>query len=176
MELIDEEKFREDLYHRIADVVFEIPPLRDRKGDIRLLVHHFVKKIAQDESLPYLAEIRLSDEGTVHLNKLKLSGNVREIESLVTRILSNRLFKEMRDAVPISVEEIQKFHSPLKTKNKKRVEVDSDQPGEFENDISRIRPVKVRGKMPDQKTGAGHHGQAQHQHMNDNRKLTTCDH
>lgn len=148
-ELIESEKFREDLYHRITGLEFEIPPLRDRKGDIPLLVHHFAKKFARDENLHYLAEIRLSDEGAAHLNKLKLSGNVREIERLVARILSNRLSRGMRDTVQISVEEIQKFHSPLKTKSKVVAEVDLGQPGGFENDI---KTAKARLGMRDQKT------------------------
>jgi PAS domain S-box-containing protein len=74
--------FRADLYYRINSFLVAIPPLRDRKGDIPLLVKHFIKKYAR----PLGRQITsTSEELTEFVNSCTWPGNVRELESYVQR-------------------------------------------------------------------------------------------
>ena len=150
-ELIDKNEFREDLYYRIAEVDFTIPPLRERKSDIPLLAHHFVKQFARQQELPHLSEVRLSEEGAAYLADMWLRGNARELEKLIDRILSNRTIEGRLDAWPISREEIIRSHSPLKSKRMVTKEDVLDQSTAFRPDASGIKPARVRIGMRDKK-------------------------
>jgi two-component system NtrC family response regulator len=79
--------FREDLYHRINVVPIELPPLRDRKEDIPLLVHHFKNKFGE-------AECRIEPEVLSAFAKYPWPGNVRELENVVQRSLLLRKRKD----------------------------------------------------------------------------------
>jgi two-component system NtrC family response regulator len=74
-----EEKFREDLYDRINVVALRMPPLRERKDDIQLLVSHFLKKFNKD------ASVSIDKESLDILVAYGWPGNVRELESVVER-------------------------------------------------------------------------------------------
>jgi DNA-binding NtrC family response regulator len=76
---IKEEKFREDLYDRINVVALRIPPLRERRDDIPLLVSHFLKKFNKD------ASVSIDNESLGILVAYGWPGNVRELESVVER-------------------------------------------------------------------------------------------
>ncbi len=80
-ELIREGKFREDLYYRINTVELEIPPLRERKEDIPLLVNFFLKRFGK----------RISEKALKELVNYTWEGNVRELKNIIERaaILSN---------------------------------------------------------------------------------------
>jgi len=84
-DLIVKGRFREDLYFRLNVITIELPPLRDRGDDIVLLVHHFVRKYAQELGR---ATPRFSDEA-LHVLKSNYHwpGNVRELENVVQRLL-----------------------------------------------------------------------------------------
>jgi transcriptional regulator with GAF, ATPase, and Fis domain len=73
-------KFREDLYYRLNVVPLQMPPLRERDGDIPLLVYHFVKKICQMENIPLR---RLAPEALERLRTCPWPGNVRQLENAV---------------------------------------------------------------------------------------------
>ncbi len=77
-------RFREDLYYRISVIPIELPPLRERKEDIPLLVHHFVQKLKKE--VPTKVE-RLSQEVLDILESWEWSGNVRELQNIVERLL-----------------------------------------------------------------------------------------
>ncbi|GAB5046544.1 sigma-54-dependent transcriptional regulator [Thermodesulfovibrio sp. TK110] len=81
-------KFREDLYYRLNVVSLEVPPLRERKDDIPLLVAYFVKKYA---SIMKKEVIKVSDEAMNLLINYEYPGNVRELENIIERavVLSN---------------------------------------------------------------------------------------
>lgn len=72
---------REDFYYRIAGVRIKLPPLRDRKDDVLVLLDHFVKKYSHGK------EIKFSDETTKYLVEYDWPGNVREFETVVKRML-----------------------------------------------------------------------------------------
>jgi two-component system response regulator AtoC len=78
-------RFREDLYFRINVVTVKLPPLRDRAGDIPILVAHFLAKVARRESR---AEASMSPEALDMLCRYSWPGNVRELENAVERAVA----------------------------------------------------------------------------------------
>ncbi|HET6279856.1 MAG TPA: sigma-54 dependent transcriptional regulator [Polyangia bacterium] len=78
-------RFREDLYFRINVVTVTLPPLRDRPGDVPILVAHFLKKLARREGRPATA---LSSEALEALGHYRWPGNVRELENAVERAVA----------------------------------------------------------------------------------------
>jgi len=78
--LIAEKKFREDLFYRLNTVVLKIPPLRERKDDIPLLVEHFLNEFATVHAKPVLSA---SDELIGKLFDFNWPGNVRELKNTV---------------------------------------------------------------------------------------------
>lgn len=89
--LIEEGKFREDLYYRLNVIPIHLPPLRQRKDDIPLLINHFVKKYAERENKNVKG---VSPEAMILLTGYHWPGNVRELENVVERavILTNYNF------------------------------------------------------------------------------------
>jgi len=81
-EEIMEGRFREDLYYRLAVVPIRVPPLRERKGDVPLLVDHFLKKYSRLLE----KEIQtISSYGLEVLMDYDFPGNVRELENIIER-------------------------------------------------------------------------------------------
>src|SRR5207245_10396760 len=79
-EMISEKKFRSDLYYRLNVFPIDVPPLRDRRGDIPLLVRYFANKFArrmgkQIESIP--------NETMDALSRYTWPGNIRELQNLM---------------------------------------------------------------------------------------------
>ncbi|HEW81019.1 MAG TPA: sigma-54-dependent Fis family transcriptional regulator, partial [Nitrospirae bacterium] len=77
-DLIDEGTFREDLYFRLNVLFVKIPPLRERKDDIPLLVDHFLEKFSG-------GKMRFSGDAVRMMKNYKWKGNVRELENIVER-------------------------------------------------------------------------------------------
>ena len=76
--------FRKDLYYRLSTFILHIPPLRERKEDIPLLVKHFVEKA----SLEFAKEVVYPDHETIkELVKQEWKGNVRELKSYMSRFV-----------------------------------------------------------------------------------------
>jgi two-component system nitrogen regulation response regulator NtrX len=83
-EEIKEKKFREDLYHRISVILIHVPPLRDRKEDISLLVDKFLSDIS-DEYGTKKCEI---EEKAIHaLQEFEWTGNIRELRNVTERLV-----------------------------------------------------------------------------------------
>jgi two-component system, NtrC family, nitrogen regulation response regulator NtrX len=77
-------RFREDLYHRLNVVPIHVPPLRERREDVPMLVRHFARKAVEEQRLPF----RDFDPGALEaLGRLDWSGNVRELRNTVERLL-----------------------------------------------------------------------------------------
>jgi DNA-binding NtrC family response regulator len=81
-QLVTEGKFQEDLYYRLNVIPIHIPPLRERREDIRVLVEHFVRKHAQRIGRRY---DRIEDPVFALLEGYDWPGNVRELENSVER-------------------------------------------------------------------------------------------
>jgi two-component system NtrC family response regulator len=80
--LIAENRFREDLYYRITEIVVEIPPLRSRKGDPSLLAHAFARKVAEEQKR---GSITILPDALAAIEAHPWPGNVRELENYVKR-------------------------------------------------------------------------------------------
>ncbi len=91
---IEEGRFREDLYYRLAVVPIHMPSLRERPEDVPLLVAHFLKKLAPGKS------IRVTPEAVEALQRYPWKGNVRELENTVERLLV------LRDSDTIELEDL----------------------------------------------------------------------
>ncbi|MBI4303639.1 MAG: sigma-54-dependent Fis family transcriptional regulator [Chloroflexi bacterium] len=104
-------QFREDLYYRLNVVNVELPPLRERKEDIPLLVQHFLKNFAEENKKPITG---FSNEATDFLLKYEWPGNVRELENAVERavILAKGPSIEVAD---LAQENLQMVSSPLRS-------------------------------------------------------------
>lgn len=79
-ELIENKQFREDLYFRLNVLSVKIPPLRERRDDIPLLINHFIKKFIGDKK-------EFSPEAIHVLQNFRWKGNVRELENIIERVL-----------------------------------------------------------------------------------------
>ncbi|PYQ14795.1 MAG: Fis family transcriptional regulator [Acidobacteria bacterium] len=77
-------RFREDLYFRINTIIIQVPPLRERRGDIPLLIEHFARGFSQENNRHPL---KFSAEAIKELSALPWRGNVRELKSAVERLL-----------------------------------------------------------------------------------------
>ncbi len=83
--LVEEERFRLDLYQRLNVIALEIPPLRERREDIPLLVDFFIKKYAMHYDKPVA---RVGHRVHQLLSGCALEGNVRELENLIRRAMA----------------------------------------------------------------------------------------
>lgn len=81
---IEEGRFREDLYHRLAVILIEVPALNDRREDIPLLIKHFVKQISDQQGM---TKKKFSEEAIQKLKKYDWTGNIRELRNVVERLL-----------------------------------------------------------------------------------------
>jgi DNA-binding NtrC family response regulator len=81
-EAMETDRFRRDLYYRLNVIPIVLPPLRDRRGDIRLLAEHFCQKYCAELQRP---PVSLSPEASYKLEFHSWPGNVRELENVVLR-------------------------------------------------------------------------------------------
>jgi transcriptional regulator with GAF, ATPase, and Fis domain len=119
-EMVDERQFRADLFYRLSVFPIELPPLRDRREDIRLLVHHFAVR--------YAARLRkritaISEEFMAALTRHSWPGNVRELQNFIERsvILTDgstlrlpagalKQAVEIESPEPTTLEEVERHH------------------------------------------------------------------
>ena len=80
--LVQDGKFREDLWYRLAVIRIKMPPLRERHGDIPLLAQHFVKRSNQR----FGTAARLTESGLKALKEYTWPGNIRQLQHLIERL------------------------------------------------------------------------------------------
>ena len=102
--MIDENAFREDLYHRLSVIVIHVPPLRERKDDIPLLVSSFVETIAANMGK---AAPQFTDEALDELKQYQWTGNIRELHNIVERLV-------ILSGNTITKDDVIHFGNPLK--------------------------------------------------------------
>jgi two-component system nitrogen regulation response regulator NtrX len=81
---IDEGRFREDLYHRLAVILIKVPGLNERRDDIPLLIEHFTEKIAAEQGI---APKTFSKKAIQLLQEYDWTGNIRELRNVVERLI-----------------------------------------------------------------------------------------
>lgn len=81
---IQDKNFREDLYHRLSVIVIQVPPLRERKDDIPLLVNKFLQDIAQEYGAPAK---QVHDDAIEAMKNRPWTGNIRELRNVVERLV-----------------------------------------------------------------------------------------
>ena len=80
--LVDQGAFRQDLFYRLNVIEVTVPPLREREGDIPLLVNHIISKLTQELGLD---NIKVSDPALQTLQHYTFPGNIRELENILER-------------------------------------------------------------------------------------------
>ena len=105
-ELIEQQKFRQDLYYRLNVIEIRIKPLRERKEDIPILTHFFVKKFSGED-------LAVRQEVLDILNAYEWPGNVRELENTIERAInfasSDRITAQDLPEHMIRIEQIRPF-------------------------------------------------------------------
>ncbi len=81
---IEDKKFREDLYHRLAVILINVPALNDRREDIPLLINHFAEKIAKEQGN---AAKQFEEKAFKLLQEYDWTGNIRELRNVVERLI-----------------------------------------------------------------------------------------
>jgi PAS domain S-box-containing protein len=84
-EMIEQGDFREDLYYRLNVITIPLPPLRNRKEDISLLVEHFIKKLNKKLNKDIKG---ITKESLNHLQDYNWPGNIRELENIIERAIN----------------------------------------------------------------------------------------
>ncbi|SHF27307.1 DNA-binding transcriptional response regulator, NtrC family, contains REC, AAA-type ATPase, and a Fis-type DNA-binding domains [Mariniphaga anaerophila] len=101
---IENNRFREDLYHRLSVILIHVPPLNDRLDDIPLLANYFISHICNDYGMP---EKAITDDAIAELQKINWTGNIREFRNVIERLI-------ILCDKQITGEDVQKFAAPLK--------------------------------------------------------------
>ncbi len=92
-------KFREDLYHRLSVIEIYVPPLDERKEDIKLLIEHFAKIISEEHG----TALKSFDEKAIEsLEEFNWTGNIRELRNVVERLI-------ILGSTPVSAEDVANF-------------------------------------------------------------------
>jgi len=81
---ISQGRFREDLYHRLAVIIIDVPPLNDRREDIPLLVEHFNSSICQEYGT---TQKKIAPKAMEALQGVNWTGNIRELRNVVERLI-----------------------------------------------------------------------------------------
>ena len=100
---IKEGRFREDLYHRLAVIMIEVPSLNDRRDDIPMLIEYFSNKISDDHGDK---PKQFSKKAIDMLKGFNWTGNVRELRNVVERLI-------ILGSQPVSVDDVKSFVTKL---------------------------------------------------------------
>ena len=101
---IENNNFREDLYHRLSVILIKVPTLNERPEDIPELANHFINQICSEYGMP---EKSISDDAILKLQQINWTGNIREFRNVIERliILCDKL---------ITATDIETFAAPMK--------------------------------------------------------------
>ncbi len=103
-EEIHENKFREDLYHRLSVILIHVPTLDERKEDIPLLASYFNSQICKEYGMP---EKTITDDAITELQEIHWTGNIREFRNVIERLI---ILCDKK----ITGEDVKNFAAPLK--------------------------------------------------------------
>jgi DNA-binding NtrC family response regulator len=108
--MVDEGRFREDLFYRLHVIMVQLPPLRDRRDDVPLLVQHFLDKYGEENNKKAL---EITPEALDMLLDYDWPGNVRELENAIERAVVLSTGPRIdTDLVPDTVRSSKRFQMP----------------------------------------------------------------
>ncbi len=131
LEAVQKGKFREDLYYRLNTVQIDLPPLRNRKGDISLLFRKFASDFADKYKMP---PVQLDPEATQYIENYNWPGNIRQLRNFAEQV---SVIEETRS---ISLEKVREYlpyngnHLPILRQN-------TDGSSQSKNDFSNEREL-----------------------------------
>ncbi|TRW49663.1 transcriptional regulator TyrR [Aliidiomarina halalkaliphila] len=134
-ERVESGSFREDLYYRLNVLSLQLPPLRERKGDVLMLAEHFVQKFCQQLQR---APIRLSPACKDYLNQYSWPGNVRQLENTLFRSIS-MLERDVLEPSDINLPDVPAIAESLA--------IDLDE-GSLEDAVKRFESTLLRRLYP----------------------------
>jgi two-component system response regulator PilR (NtrC family) len=109
-QMMEEGKFREDLFYRLHVISIQLPPLRDRKDDVPLLVHHFLEKYGDENKKK---DLELTPDALELLTEYDWPGNVRELENVIERAVVLAAGPKIgQDLIPEHVKKSPNFAMP----------------------------------------------------------------
>lgn len=103
-EEIKENRFREDLYHRLSVILIQVPSLNERLEDIPILANYFVTQICNEYGMP---EKEVTEDAVKELQKINWTGNIREFRNVIERLI---ILCDKK----ITGEDVAKFAMPIK--------------------------------------------------------------
>ena len=118
--MVETGKFREDLWYRLNVVRIVLPPLVDRRGDVPLLAHYFLKKYNER----YTQQARLTESGLRVLENYSWPGNVRQLQHMLERLTILAPHGKIDDT---AVREAIELTEPRDTSSEALVDVETDQ-------------------------------------------------
>jgi two-component system response regulator AtoC len=109
--LVTDGRFREDLFYRLNVIPVQLPPLRERKDDIPLLVTHFLEKFAKEGSGAGSSKHTVSQDAMRRLMAYQWPGNVRQLENAVERAVAFTAGRSQIDVadLPIEIQQAQEL-------------------------------------------------------------------
>ena len=138
--MVREGSFREDLFYRLNVIPVKLPPLRDRRDDIPLLVQHFVQRLSADlERTPP----RVSQEAMRHLMAHHWPGNVRQLENVVERAIAFSQGRPQIEAQDLTPE----VHTPPATSTSASDVLFPDDGLDFEGYISGVELSLIKQSL-----------------------------
>lgn len=128
---IKEGEFREDLYHRLSVILLCMPPVRERIGDIPLLVEYFASRLSKRNGLP---STRFTKDATKKLASLPWRGNVREISNVVERLMI------LSESDTVTVADLERFVLPASSERLPlgKLAMDYDSLADFRDQAERL--------------------------------------
>ncbi len=99
---IDKDRFREDLYHRLAVILIHVPSLNERREDIPLLAEHFLSLICSEHGIP---RKQFAASALEELKQIDWTGNIRELRNIIERLV-------ILCGLEITGEDVQMFANP----------------------------------------------------------------
>ncbi len=103
LELIEENDFREDLYHRLSVILIHVPPLRERRDDIPIIARHFLDRLSRRNGMPGK---RFAPDALERLKRYEWRGNVRELNNVVERLIV------LSETDEIGVRDVERYVQP----------------------------------------------------------------
>ena len=141
--LVEEGKFRQDLFYRINVIEVHVPPLRYRKDDIKILAEHILERLTKDTGLPIPAVDQTAIDA---LKKYPFPGNVRELENILERAITlceNNLIKADDLNLPVTEDEPEPMDEVVEVLPDTELEIKGDKSFSLEKQLENIERTAI---------------------------------